>query len=184
MFIVFEGINGAGKTTLSKKLFDWFMNRNKPVVLVQEPGSITKILKDKEVDPTAEALIYLADRVNRYKKFVEPALNQGKIVISDRYNYSTIAYQLFGKKAHLNKELVQKVLPKVPNVVFYLSIPTVTSRERSPSDLDRDYLDTVNKAYEWMNDNKGYLNMIKIDATLSIDEVFKQITEYLEKEGY
>jgi dTMP kinase len=98
-FIVFEGIDGSGKTTQSKLLFDFFLKKRKKVIWTKEPtdGEIGKLLRNKylkDVDlPLVDALLFVADREEHLKTEVIPALTQGKIVISDRYYHSTLAYQ-------------------------------------------------------------------------------------------
>jgi dTMP kinase len=99
LFIVFEGIDGSGKTTQSKLLFELFSKEGKQVIWTKEPtdGDIGSLLTNKylkEVDlPIVDALLFAADREEHLKDMVIPALNQGKIVISDRYYHSTLAYQ-------------------------------------------------------------------------------------------
>jgi len=99
LFIVFEGIDGSGKTTQSKLLFELFSKEGKQVIWTKEPtdGDIGSLLTNKylkEVDlPIVDALLFAADREEHLKDVVIPALNQGKIVISDRYYHSTLAYQ-------------------------------------------------------------------------------------------
>jgi dTMP kinase len=99
LFIVFEGIDGSGKTTQSKLLFDFLLKKRKKVIWTKEPtkgniGSLltNKYLKDTDL-PFVDALLFAADREEHLKTEVIPALNQGKIVISDRYYHSTLAYQ-------------------------------------------------------------------------------------------
>jgi len=99
LFIVFEGIDGSGKTTQSKLLFELFSKEGKQVIWTKEPtdGDIGSLLTNKylkEVDlPIVDALLFAADREEHLKDVVIPALNQGKIVVSDRYYHSTLAYQ-------------------------------------------------------------------------------------------
>jgi dTMP kinase len=99
LFIVFEGIDGSGKTTQSKLLFELLSKEGKQVIWTKEPtdGDIGSLLTKKylkEVDlPIVDALLFAADREEHLKDMVIPALSQGKIVISDRYYHSTLAYQ-------------------------------------------------------------------------------------------
>jgi len=100
MFVVIEGVDGSGKSTVAKKLAAWLKSKNKKVVLTAEPtGSeigkfIRKILSgDEKADARALALLFTADRAQHLADTIEPALAAGKVVISERYFHSTIAYQ-------------------------------------------------------------------------------------------
>jgi dTMP kinase len=106
LFISFEGGEGAGKSTQTKLLSDYLKSIGEEVVLTREPGGtplgnqLRKILLDKttgEISPRAEALIYAADRANHVHTLINPALAEGKVVISDRYLDSSIAYQGAGR---------------------------------------------------------------------------------------
>jgi dTMP kinase len=100
IFIVIEGLDGSGKTTqaslLSKKL-----SQSHSVMLTTEPsqGKIGTFIRegclyeDKRLPPESEALLFAADRIEHMKKELKPALDEGKMVICDRYIYSSLAYQ-------------------------------------------------------------------------------------------
>jgi dTMP kinase len=100
IFIVIEGLDGSGKTTqaalLAKKL-----SQNHIVLLTAEPsrGKIGTFIRqgclyeDKRLPTEAEALLFAADRIEHMQKEVKPALDEGKLVICDRYVYSSLAYQ-------------------------------------------------------------------------------------------
>ena len=89
MFITFEGIDGAGKTTLSKHLFDWLMSNGHNAIWTKEP-TLDFIPSD---DPQENLNNLLIDRQNHLDNLIIPNLNNGVIVISDRYHDSTLAYQ-------------------------------------------------------------------------------------------
>ena len=108
MFIVLEGIDGAGKSTQAKMLAKWFENKGYEVVLTKEPtdtafgklirrlvltGGKEGIIDGARISKEAEALLFAADRAEHVKKLIEPSLKAGKVVISDRYFYSSLAYQ-------------------------------------------------------------------------------------------
>jgi dTMP kinase len=100
IFIVIEGLDGSGKTTqanlLAKKL-----SQNYNVLLTAEPsrGKIGTFIRegclyeDKRLPTEAEALVFAADRIEHMQKELKPALDEGKLVICDRYVYSSLAYQ-------------------------------------------------------------------------------------------
>ena len=102
LFITFEGPDGAGKTTQISLLAQHLSERGLTVVSTREPGGtplgddIRRILLDKQyqgMDARAETLLYLAARAQHAASVIRPALEQGKIVLSDRFADSTIAYQ-------------------------------------------------------------------------------------------
>ena len=100
VFIVIEGLDGSGKTTqanlLAKKL-----HQNYNIMLTAEPsrGKIGTFIREsclyeeKRLPTEVEALLFAADRIDHIQKEVKPALDDGKIVICDRYVYSSLAYQ-------------------------------------------------------------------------------------------
>jgi dTMP kinase len=105
-FIAFEGGEGTGKSTQSKMLKEWLEARGEKVVLSREPGGtdlgkdLRKILlghETGEISPRAEALLYAADRAHHVFSIIRPALAEGKVVITDRYFDSSIAYQGAGR---------------------------------------------------------------------------------------
>ena len=100
-YIAFEGIDGSGKTSIIEKLSDILNSQNKEHTIVREPGGtsvgegIRKLLlsHDYQVNPLAEALLMSASRAQLIQEIVKPSLNSGKIVITDRSAYSSVAYQ-------------------------------------------------------------------------------------------
>lgn len=104
-FITFEGIEGCGKSTQAKRLDAWLRSTGHDVVLTREPGGteitaqIRRLLADpaSKLDPTAELMLFLADRAQHVATVVRPALADGKVVICDRYCDSTLAYQGYGR---------------------------------------------------------------------------------------
>ena len=107
-FIVLEGIDGCGKTSQIKHLLEWLpnsglMTKGAALVCTREPGgtplgrSIRELLlytaNQKAPAPTAELLLYAADRAQHVETLIRPALERGDWVISDRFSGSTLAYQ-------------------------------------------------------------------------------------------
>ncbi len=166
LFISVEGIDGSGKTTqlehLTKRLdlegIRYFLNR--------EPGGssvglqIRQILLDPKnpVSPTAELLLYFANRAQNVDEQIRPALEQGKLVISDRYTDSTLAYQ--GAARNLGQVLVAQLHEIAcrgtePALTIYVRIrPEVSAKRMRNAKKDRleaegaDFHGRVFEAYE------------------------------------
>lgn len=112
LFIVFEGGEGTGKSTQIKLLAKHLKSLRKKVVITKEPGSTTlgknirKLLlnpKEKFVSPRTELLLYEADRAQHVDSLILPKLRVGFIVISDRYQDSSVVYQGISRKLGANK---------------------------------------------------------------------------------
>ena len=106
MFITLEGPDGSGKTTQARLLTEWLREQGYEVVLTREPGGtdigdqIRQVLHDPRntaMDARAEILLYSASRAQHVAQHIRPELAAGKIVISDRYADSTLAYQGYGR---------------------------------------------------------------------------------------
>jgi dTMP kinase len=106
LFITFEGGEGSGKSLQSKKLFRKFEKMAIPTILIQEPGGtplgrkIRNLLKHSSgisISPVAELLLFNASRCQLVQDVIQPALNENKIVICDRFSDSTLAYQSYGR---------------------------------------------------------------------------------------
>jgi len=131
MFIVMEGIDGCGKTTQAKLLYEWLIKEGHDVLLTAEPTSsiIGKCLKTilssgVQIDPHALALLFTSDRYEHIKKEIEPALRDKKIVISERYYHSTIAYQAAqGVDREWLIDINSFAIEKKPDIAFLLDIP-------------------------------------------------------------
>lgn len=103
--IVFEGAEGAGKTTQIRLLAARLTAANLPVLSVREPGgtpvgdNIRKILlhAEQEISTSTEALLFMASRAELTARKIRPALDEGTVVLVDRFFLSTYAYQIFGR---------------------------------------------------------------------------------------
>ncbi|ABD46241.1 dTMP kinase [Neorickettsia sennetsu] len=107
MFIVLEGIDGSGKSTQVKLLSKFLAKDGYPCVLTREPGgtsfaeSLRSMILHDPIDPMARLLLIVSARVDHYNKVILPALKEGKVVVCDRFIYSTLAYQGYGDKIDL-----------------------------------------------------------------------------------
>ena len=145
LFITFEGLEGCGKTTQAKMLFDFLIKQKIPSIYTKEPGGtkigdkIRKILLDQKndgMDYKTEMLLFLASRAENVRLIILPALEEGKVVISDRFYDSTTAYQGHGRgidlkiTKHLNNLVVGKA---IPDLTFILDIDPYEGLRRSAS---------------------------------------------------
>ncbi len=105
-FIVFEGVNGAGKSTLLKRAAEFLRAEGAPCIETREPGGteLGKILRsvvqerpELTMSPVSELFLFAADRHEHVVKCISPALKRGEWVLSDRYFYSTLAFQGHGR---------------------------------------------------------------------------------------
>jgi dTMP kinase len=113
IFITLEGLDGSGKTTQIKRLVAWLVRRGQEPVVLRQPGGtamgdrIREVLLDSRsgsVAPMTEMALMFADRAQAIAEVIQPALDQGKIVICDRFTDSTEAYQGGGRE--LGSEVV------------------------------------------------------------------------------
>jgi dTMP kinase len=116
LFITFEGGEGCGKSTQSRLLLKKLKQQNIPVVLTHEPGGtslgseLRKVLKRKRgysILPEAELFLFAASRAQLVAEVVRPALEEGKVVICDRFAHSTLVYQGYGRGLDLS--IVERV---------------------------------------------------------------------------
>lgn len=134
LFITFEGGEGCGKSTQARALWKNLRQRNIPVIITHEPGGtilgaeIRKSLKrkrERSISPEAELLLFAASRAQLITEVIRPALKEGKTVICDRFSYSTLAYQGYGRGLSLNIiEMVNSLATQnlKPDIVILLDL--------------------------------------------------------------
>ena len=140
-FINFEGIDGSGKSTQLRLLGNFLRANGCDALLTREPGGTTLGLRLRaalldameEVDPLTELLVFAADRAQHVRRLVRPALESGRLVISDRYADATVAYQGAGRG--FPPELISQIvylategLKPDLTLLFDLSIDESTNR--------------------------------------------------------
>ncbi len=196
-FISFEGIDGSGKTTQTILLSYWLTERGYKVLITEEPtrelvtGYFVKIaLRHKDRLPReVYPLLFLADRLNHVKNRILPALESGKIVISDRYHFSMLAYQPAQGIGIEKIETILKVLEvelPIPDLTILLDIPVEEAlerlAEREKGIVDeferREFLSKVRENYLKLADEYGFL---VVDGTLEPLEIHKKIIRRLKK---
>jgi len=196
-FIVFEGIDGAGSETQSKLLFDYLKNQKKQVKKLSYPdsqGPIGKLIyqflhKKYDFSPGVQFLLYFTDFLKDKEKNIKWR-KKGKIIISDRYFTSTLAYQCL--KGFLLKVALEIAnlfkLPK-PDLVIYLKVSPQISIKRKLKEkrnldrheADKIFLKKLSNFYEKLVKNQIFSRWVIINGEKSIKEVFKDVKRIYEK---
>jgi dTMP kinase len=185
MFITFEGIDRSGKTTQAKLLSDALGDQ---AVLVREPGGtpaaerIRELVKEDELSPIAETLLFSAARADLIERVIRPALDAGKTVIGDRYVDSTVAYQGgarglgIDRVEDLNRWLTGDLWPEV---TFLLDVDPAMASERS-GQLDRFEREgeplqrAVAAAYDELAQRHPE-RYVRIDGTRPVEDVHRDV---------
>jgi len=148
MFISFEGIEGSGKTTQIEYALKYIENQGRECVVTREPGGtiigekIRAILLDrdsKNMDPVAELLLYVADRVQHIQEVIKPGLVGEKVILCDRYFDATMTYQGYarGIDIYLLKALHRLTCESLmPDITFLLDLPPETGLKRAWSQIN------------------------------------------------
>lgn len=200
-FITVEGSDGVGKSTQIHNIENYFLKLGYEVQLTREPGGtrigdkLRDILLDvsnDEMNEMTEMLIYAASRAQHIKELIEPSLKKGKIVISDRYIDSSIAYQGYGRR--LGEDAVKIVneyasYGLIPDLTFWLDLDPELGRKRILSrsmiqdkdvtfdriELEKnDFHNRVREGYKEIA-RKNPERVHRIDASLKADEVWEEI---------
>lgn len=190
-FITFEGIDGCGKTTQIGLLDNWLKSLGKKTLLTLEPGgsdlgkNLRQILLhyDKPVAKNAEMFLYLADRAQHVNNVISPALNQGEIVLCDRYTDSTLAYQGYAREGDVNElnmlnEIATNNLKSDLTIVFDIDVQTAQMRLGKTKDrLEKEGVDFHTKVKNgYLELEKLYPERIKtVNANRSIEEIFSDV---------
>jgi dTMP kinase len=149
-FVTFEGIEGSGKSTQIRHLFEYLKGRSVEVRMTREPGGtvvgekVRAILLDpstKGLIPRAELFLYGAARIQHIEEIIQPALDEGKVVLCDRFMDATVAYQGYGREIPLSEVKVVNSLVAVdlkPDLTILLDLPVEIglrrARERNQAD--------------------------------------------------
>ena len=193
IFITFEGSDGSGKSTQIKKLAEYLVAMGKEVVVTREPGGtdiseqIRGIILDpnnKNESPVTEMMLYAAARAQIVAELIKPSIEEGKIVLCDRFVDSSIAYQAYGRGLGDQVKIVNSYALQglLPDVTFFLDITAEEGRKRNKSTdkndrMEQEAIEFHQRVYEGYKkiaeDNKD--RVVVIDASKSIDQVFEEI---------
>jgi len=197
--ITFEGIDKCGKTTQIDLLYKHLLKQysRDQIMITQEPGGtlisdkIRNILLDKEhvtMKPLTEFFLYLASRNQHIEEFIIPNLDQGKIILCDRFYDSTYAYQRRGRKLSSStiKSNAKVTHNIIPDLTFFIdiSIDEMFKRKNySTSDRvdnnTRKFFHRVQRAYLKMNTVLD--RMIYVDGSKSKTEISENIIDHTKK---
>jgi dTMP kinase len=193
--IAFEGIDGSGKSTQARRLAEYF-----GALYTVEPGgselgqALRQLVLDASVDmaPETEALLMLADRSHHIATVIEPALAEGRDVVTDRFIASTLAYQGFGRGVDL--ELLLRATELAigscrADVTVLMDVPvSVALERRAPDNEDRfesageEFQETVRQGFLELC-RAAYGSWIVVDGARSSDAVAEEILEGLGELG-
>jgi dTMP kinase len=195
-FVVLEGAEGAGKTTQARLLVEWLEAEGVPCRLAREPGgtpvgeAIREVLLDRgelEMPPETELLLILAARAAYVRDVVRPALEEGVVMISDRFQLSTFAYQ--GVARGLGVERTRRLNAfatrgLAPDLTLVFDVPAREGRARQERDgkvRDRiegegeEFLARVADAYRTLGAREP--GAVVVDASPPAEEVHHRVRE-------
>lgn len=176
LWINFEACEGAGKGTQQRLLVEKLKNRGMAVESGREPGStwiggqLRRFLQDPslpELNPKTEMLLYMAAGIEFFEEMVKPSLKKGEIFISDRWRYSTMAYQGYGLGIDLN------IINILTNFSCSASYPDITFL------LDVDPIEGLSKisGYEFSGRERDKIELREIDYHNRVNRGFKEIAK-------
>jgi len=203
MFITLEGIEGSGKTTQVARLVDFLEGKGLECIATRQPGgtligeNIRSILLDpasKALEPTAELLLYMADRAQHIHELIRPCLMDGKTVVCDRYYDATVVYQGFARG--LDIKLIRKLHHLLfeglkPDITLLLDLPPRLGLKRAWEQLNTGQRSGQESRFEaekvafHEKVRAGYLELARhepdrirvIDAVPPPDQVFADISK-------
>lgn len=185
LLIVIEGIDGTGKTTQAKRLVEYLNANGYPTILLKEPTDgpigqkIRELANTGRTSPEEELELFIQDRIENCQKNIGPALTQGKIVVLDRYYFSSVAYQ--GALGLDPEEILKRneAIAILPDLVILLDLPVheglrrIAQERKTQKDLfeNEAYLEKVRAIF--LQIDRPFIR--RIDALDSPEKVFDNI---------
>jgi dTMP kinase len=191
LLIVLEGIDGTGKSTQTRRLGEWFISQGREVVLSREPTSgpwgrkLRETAATGRLSPEDELQYFLNDRRQHVEELITPSLAAGKVVILDRYYFSTMAYQ--GSRGFDPVEIRRKneAFAPAPDLLLIMDLDVDTSLERigARGDTANEFekRENLERCREIFLSLKGEPFVRVIDSSGSLDDVSRRIHEVVGK---
>ena len=196
LFITFEGADGCGKTTQLNLLAKYLEDKGYKVLITREPGAIglgEKIREillnyNGEVSDRCESFLFLADRSQHIDMIVNPAIENGTIVLCDRHTDSSVAYQGYGRQLPLDRIKTLNdiaVNGRYPDLTLVFDVDVETSMNRVGKEKDR--MESAGIEF-FKRVREGYLQIAKqepervkvLDAMQSVEKIHKQVIQLIE----
>jgi len=194
MFITFEGSEGSGKTSQIPLLAEFLQAKGYKILATREPGgtsigdqvrAILNDLKNTEMQPRTEVLLFQASRAQLVDQVIRPALNRGEIVLSDRFADSTLAYQGYGHQ--LDLALVRSIVKfatggLTPDLTIFLDVEVELGLQRRAEGGEWNRLDDYELKF-YQRVRQGYMEMVSaepdrwvvVDASRKPEEIQQEI---------
>lgn len=194
VFITLEGPEGGGKTTHASLLADALEEKGHDVLLTREPGGsaigdqirrILMSLENTSMRPSTEFLLFSASRAQHVREIIEPHLDQGGVVVCDRYYHSSLAYQGYGHC--LDLDVLQQITKfatadLLPDLILLLDLPVQDGLIRRREEGEWNRLDAYEVEFH-KRVREGYLSMaaddpsrwLMVDATPPMEKIQEEI---------
>ncbi len=198
LFITFEGGEGAGKTTLIEGIARKLASNGFPVLKTREPGGtklgehirVLLLQHTEPVSPYSELCLFLASRAQHILEVIDPALEGGKVVLCDRFNDSSVAYQ--GAARGLGMEKVAAICEFIsqnlkPHLTLYLDLEPEIGLKRAAKMRAHDRIESETAIFH-RRIREAYLSIHRadpdrfrlIDATLPSEKVFQEAMKWIQ----
>jgi len=195
LFIDIEGLDGSGQSTRIENLKDFFTKNSLDFITTKEPNEdsylgkeIRQILRgEKKInDPLEFQKMYIANRRDHLDKLVIPNLKKGKIVLTDRYFWSTVAYGSINVDPVMLLEMNQRFIS--PDITYFINTSPEECMRRMEASRDsleffekKEKLEKVSKTYNWLANN--YKNhILSINGYQEKEIIHSQINNHLNKQ--
>lgn len=199
LFIVMEGPDGSGKTTQINLLKEYLEEAGYECLITREPGGtvigeeVRQLIlnpEHKEMSPVTEMLLYAASRAQLVHEVIGPALEEGKIVISDRFVDSSIVYQGIARKLGISTVSAVNA-PGIgiyrPDGIFFIDLSEAEGLRRKKEQKNLDRMEQEGIGFHHMV-SEGYRKVLsgrpevmKIDGGRSIDTIQKKIRNHVDE---
>ncbi len=189
VLIAFEGIDGCGKSAMARMLGEWLRERDVKILYTFEPTDLTYGRKLREsfvarerLIPRRELELFRKDRMEHVEQYLRPALAEGRVILLDRYYYSSMAYQ--GSRGYKSPEEIHNMMtafsPK-PDLTLLFTVTLATAQKRithlrkdDPNLLERmDNLTRVKQVFDEMD----LPEIVRVPAGGSKKQVFARVLE-------